>query len=117
MAPSFGQQLRDGIIFPQVIKNVHVREKKPFHEVPSIAAAIQNAEKDLAESGRVVVRYSGTERLCRVMIEAESDQKMKFHAQAIGEVCPAVDDYADRHEHLFRLHSQIRQHSAIACLR
>jgi phosphoglucosamine mutase len=70
-------------VFPQVIKNVRVREKQPLDQIPSIASAIRNAEQDLSGNGRVVVRYSGTEPLARVMIEAESKQKMEQHVEAI----------------------------------
>src|SRR6266850_19628 len=71
-------------VFPQIIKNVRVREKKPLSEIPEVASAIAAAELDLDGSGRVVVRYSGTEALARVMIEAESEEKMKRHAEAIA---------------------------------
>jgi phosphoglucosamine mutase len=70
--------------FPQVIVNVHVREKKPLDTIPSVAQAIAAAESELADSGRVVIRYSGTEALARVMIEAESEALMHQHAQAIA---------------------------------
>lgn len=71
-------------VFPQTIKNVRVREKKPLEEIAPVASAIKAAEKALDGSGRVVVRYSGTEALCRVMVEAESEQLMKQHAEAIA---------------------------------
>lgn len=71
-------------VFPQVIVNVHVREKRPLEEFPTIVAAITAAESDLAGNGRVVVRYSGTEALARVMIEAESEQTMQHHANHIA---------------------------------
>jgi phosphoglucosamine mutase len=71
-------------VFPQVIKNVRVREKKPLDQIASVAEAIRKAEQDLATSGRVVVRYSGTEALARVMIEAESQEKMERHVDAIS---------------------------------
>jgi phosphoglucosamine mutase len=70
--------------FPQVIVNVHVREKKPLDQIPTVAQAIAAAEAELADSGRVVIRYSGTEALARVMIEAESEALMHQHAQAIA---------------------------------
>jgi phosphoglucosamine mutase len=72
-------------VFPQTIKNVRVREKKPFKDIPVVARTIAAAERDLDGTGRVVVRYSGTEALARVMIEAESEEKMKRHADAIAE--------------------------------
>jgi phosphoglucosamine mutase len=72
-------------VFPQVIKNVRVREKQPLNQIPAVQAAIEAAQHDLDGSGRVLVRYSGTEALARVMIEAESKEKMEKHAQAIAE--------------------------------
>ncbi len=70
--------------YPQVIVNVRVREKRPLLEVESIAVAIQEAEGELGANGRVVVRYSGTEALARVMIEAESEAVMQKHAERIA---------------------------------
>ena len=64
-------------VFPQNIRNVRVREKRPLEQVPEIAVAIRNAEQELHGSGRVVVRYSGTEALARVMVEAESEEQMR----------------------------------------
>ncbi len=71
-------------VFPQTIQNVRVREKVPFAKVPEIQKAIDAAERELDGNGRVVVRYSGTEALARVMIEAESEEKMKVLAQNIA---------------------------------
>lgn len=71
-------------VFPQVIVNVKVREKKPLDSIPSVAATIRSAEEELKDSGRVVIRYSGTEGLARVMIEAESEDAMRHHAEAIA---------------------------------
>jgi phosphoglucosamine mutase len=72
-------------VFPQKIQNVRVREKVPFAQVPAVQAAISSAEKELDGKGRVVVRYSGTEALARVMVEAESEAKMEGLAAAIAE--------------------------------
>jgi phosphoglucosamine mutase len=71
-------------VFPQVIKNVKVREKLPMEQLPTVMEKIRAAEKDLDGNGRVVVRYSGTEKLARVMIEAESEALMTRHADAIA---------------------------------
>lgn len=71
-------------VYPQVIVNVRVREKKPLTSIPAVAEAIRAAEDELNESGRVVVRYSGTEPLARVMIEAESEVVMRRHAETIA---------------------------------
>jgi len=72
-------------VFPQVIVNVKVREKKPLDQIPTVVAAIAAAEHELADTGRVVIRYSGTEALARVMIEAESEPRMRHHAEAIAQ--------------------------------
>ena len=82
---SVDELLVDLKVFPQVIVNVKVREKKPLQGIPRVAAAIRAAEDELRDSGRVVIRYSGTEALARVMIEAESDEAMRRHAEAIAE--------------------------------
>jgi phosphoglucosamine mutase len=70
--------------FPQVIVNVKVREKKPLDSIPTVAKAIAEADEALAGTGRVVIRYSGTEALARVMIEAEDQAQMTHHAEAIA---------------------------------
>ncbi len=78
-------------VFPQKIQNVRVREKVPFARVPEIQRAIEAAERELDGKGRVVVRYSGTEMLARVMVEAESEEKMQaFTAGIAGEIQRAL---------------------------
>jgi phosphoglucosamine mutase len=78
-------------VFPQKIQNVRVREKVPFAEVPTIQSAIEKAEKELGDNGRIVVRYSGTEALARVMVEAESEAQMQAVTTAIaGEIQKAL---------------------------
>jgi phosphoglucosamine mutase len=77
-------------VFPQVIVNVRVREKKPLQSIPIVALRIRAAEEELKDSGRVVIRYSGTEALARVMIEAESEDAMRFHADAIADAIRAA---------------------------
>ena len=72
-------------VFPQTIRNVRVRQKTPFVQIPAVQAAIAAAEYELAGNGRVVVRYSGTEALARVMIEAESKEQMDRLAESIVE--------------------------------
>jgi phosphoglucosamine mutase len=76
-------------VFPQVIVNVKVREKRPLENIPSVVERIHAAEAELADSGRVVIRYSGTEALARVMIEAESEELMKHHADLIADAIRA----------------------------
>ncbi len=81
---SLAELIADLKFFPQVILNVKVREKKPLEGIPTVVAAIHAAEVELADSGRVVIRYSGTEALARVMIEAESEPLMRHHANTIA---------------------------------
>jgi len=59
-------------VFPQVLRNLRVRAKVPLEELPAVQRSINEAAEALGERGRVVVRYSGTEPLLRVMVEAET---------------------------------------------
>lgn len=70
--------------FPQVIRNVRVREKPPLDSVPEVARAIATCRHEFGERGRVVVRYSGTEPLARVMVEAEQAEAVNHHAAQIA---------------------------------
>ncbi len=79
------QLVADLKVFPQVIVNVRVREKQPLEQIPEVSERIQEAETALKGKGRVVVRYSGTEALARVMIEAESREEMERHAERIAQ--------------------------------
>jgi len=80
-----GQLIADLTNYPQIILNVKVREKKPLHTIPTVVATIEAAELELKDTGRVVIRYSGTEALARVMIEAASAEAMHRHANAIAD--------------------------------
>ena len=82
---TLGELIADLKNYPQVIVNVKVREKRPLDSIPSVVSAIRIAENELRDSGRVVIRYSGTEALARVMIEAESETAMRRHADAIAD--------------------------------
>ena len=81
---SLADLVSDLTVFPQVIVNVRVRERRPLDTIPSVAHAIAAAEHELADTGRVVIRYSGTETLARVMIEAQDESSMRRHADAIA---------------------------------
>jgi phosphoglucosamine mutase len=81
---SFAELVGDLKVFPQRIQNIRVREKTPFADVPEVKTAIEAAERELDGNGRVVVRYSGTEALARVMVEAESKEKMEALTAAIA---------------------------------
>ena len=61
-------------IFPQLLKNVHVTDKKAAMENEAVQSAIEKAKAELGSDGRILVRASGTEPLIRVMAEAESDE-------------------------------------------
>jgi phosphoglucosamine mutase len=88
---SLAELIADLKVFPQKIQNIRVREKIPFAQIPSVQAAIDSAERELNGNGRVVVRYSGTEALARVMVEAESEEKMRSLTAAItGEIQKAL---------------------------
>jgi phosphoglucosamine mutase len=82
---SLGDLIGDLKVFPQTIQNIRVRDKIPFALVPEIQRAIEAAEQELGGDGRVVVRYSGTEALARVMVEAESEEKMRRLAGTIAD--------------------------------
>ncbi len=72
--------------FPQILKNVPVREKRPFAEVPEIMDAAEKVENELGETGRLLLRYSGTENLARVMIEGEAQDKIDQMAASLAGV-------------------------------
>jgi phosphoglucosamine mutase len=86
---TLGELIADLKNFPQVILNIKVREKIPLDTLPAVVEKIQAAESELKGSGRVVIRYSGTEKLARVMIEAESEEAMRRHAEAIANAIQA----------------------------
>ena len=72
--------------FPQILVNVKVNEKKPFDEVPEIAAAAKALEKKLSGEGRLLLRYSGTENLARVMIEGKDQGQIEQYANELASV-------------------------------
>ena len=72
--------------FPQILVNVKVREKMPFEEVAEIAEAAQTIENQLSGKGRLLLRYSGTENLARVMIEGESQTAIETQANHLAEI-------------------------------
>jgi len=72
--------------FPQVLYNVKVREKKDLSEFPEIQARIRQIENGLAQSGRVFIRYSGTEPLLRIMVEGEEETKLHQYAQDLADL-------------------------------
>jgi len=76
-------------VFPQKIINVDVASKPPIETVPPIMEAIKAAEAELGEEGRVLVRYSGTQNMCRVMVEGPTDD---VTGRLAAQVADAVRD-------------------------
>ncbi|HXR99419.1 MAG TPA: phosphoglucosamine mutase [Pyrinomonadaceae bacterium] len=70
--------------YPQILVNVEVREKVPFAELRSVQAAVAEVEELLSQKGRLLLRYSGTERLARVMIEGEHQHQIEEYAAKIA---------------------------------
>jgi phosphoglucosamine mutase len=73
------------VTYPQVLVNVRVREKQDLRTVPEIAAAMDRVEERLAGQGRLLVRYSGTEPLLRVMIEGRDQHEIQGWAREIAD--------------------------------
>jgi phosphoglucosamine mutase len=71
-------------VFPQTIRNVKVRSKPPLSEIPEVAQALAEAKRALGNSGRIVLRYSGTEPKARVMVEAERAEDVERWTAAIA---------------------------------
>ena len=72
--------------FPQVLINVKVKRKAPLEEIPELKSVISEVEKELADKGRVLVRYSGTQSICRVMLEGPDKDETERLAAKIAEV-------------------------------
>jgi phosphoglucosamine mutase len=80
-------ELIDGFqTFPQILVNVAVNERRPFAEVPAIQNAAREIEAMLGLRGRLLLRYSGTEPLARVMIEGESQNEIEKYAAELASV-------------------------------
>jgi phosphoglucosamine mutase len=75
---------------PQVLRSERVREKVPFERVPAIQDAIRAVEAEVGEAGRILVRYSGTEPVARVMVEGERTDRIQ---QMADEVCRVIRDH------------------------
>jgi phosphoglucosamine mutase len=73
-------------LFPQLMKNITVSERKPFDEVKEITAAVKQAEAELGTTGRVLLRYSGTEPLVRVMVEGKDQGQVEKLTQSLSDV-------------------------------
>ncbi|MCR4368622.1 MAG: phosphoglucosamine mutase [archaeon] len=71
--------------YPQTQINVPVKEKKPFNEMPAVLGAVKKAESRLLEKGRVLLRYSGTENIARVLVEGNDKKEIGVLAQDIAD--------------------------------
>ncbi len=72
--------------FPQILVNVKVKEKRPFEEIAEIAEAAAKIENQFGSKGRLLLRYSGTENLARVMIEGENQAEIQAQANCLAEI-------------------------------
>ena len=77
-------------VFPQVLLNVDVQNKPALESVPEIMAAIRSVEARLGERGRVLVRYSGTQPLCRVMVEGPEKDETRRYCRQIADTVKAT---------------------------
>jgi phosphoglucosamine mutase len=71
-------------VYPQKLVNVRLRERKPLEALPSVQTQIKAAEAAFGESGRVLVRFSGTEPMVRVMTEGPDDDSVGFWTERIA---------------------------------
>jgi phosphoglucosamine mutase len=70
--------------YPQILLNVRVREKVPFSDLAHVQAEVKEVEELLSQKGRLLLRYSGTEPLARVMIEGEDQRQIDEYARRIA---------------------------------
>ncbi|MEW6664563.1 MAG: phosphoglucosamine mutase [Thermodesulfobacteriota bacterium] len=77
-------------LFPQELINVPVRSKPDISTLPQVMEAIQQVERELGEQGRVLVRYSGTQNACRVMVEGPTAEATERHCRRIAEAVKAA---------------------------
>jgi len=73
-------------IFPQKLINVDVKSKPDIDKVPKLVEAIKQVEKELGDEGRVLVRYSGTQNMCRVMVEGPTDAVTQKYCQQLADI-------------------------------
>jgi phosphoglucosamine mutase len=77
--------------FPQVLTNVKVKHKRDFSQIPELSLSIKHIEQELSGKGRLVLRYSGTEMLARIMVEGENHDRLRSIADGLAN---------DIHKHL-----------------
>ena len=78
--------LKDLVIFPQELKNIRVKDKNTVLHDEDIQKAIENISEELGDSGRILVRPSGTEPLIRIMVEAETEEICKKYIDIVSKI-------------------------------
>ena len=73
-------------VFPQMLINIDVKRKPEIETVPEIMAAISQVEEKLGDKGRVLVRYSGTQNMCRVMVEGTTKEETQAYCRQIADI-------------------------------
>ena len=94
MNPASGKRLSELSdlmeVYPQKLINVNVRRKPDISTIPEVMAVIDRIERDLGDDGRVLVRYSGTQNMCRVMVEGPTDSVTESHCTEIAGVIQTI---------------------------
>jgi phosphoglucosamine mutase len=85
-AKTLSELAADFITFPQKLVNIKVSHKPPLESIESLRKAIEQKEQELGTSGRVLVRYSGTENKARVMVECQDEEACKRHAHDLAQI-------------------------------
>jgi len=76
-------------VFPQALINVDVKSRQDISTIPEIVKVIKDVEDKLGTKGRVLVRYSGTQNMCRVMVEGPTLEETEKYCGQIAEVVKA----------------------------
>ena len=80
---TMSQLAEDLVIYPQILKNIKVKDKALAQNDPDVKAAVAEVAQLLGDSGRILVRESGTEPLVRVMVEAESEEECRKYVDRV----------------------------------
>jgi phosphoglucosamine mutase len=77
-------------VYPQKLINVDLKRKPDINDEPRIVEVIERIEKELGDDGRFLVRYSGTQNMCRVMVEGPSKEVTEKHCEEIADIVKVV---------------------------
>ena len=83
---SLSNLIKDVVIYPQLLENVRVKDKKAAMEHPAVQQAAKEVEEALGDEGRLLLRESGTEPLVRVMVEAKTDELCQQYVKKVADV-------------------------------